>query len=170
MTAADKPSIPILFQAIGTLAGQLTVDEQEDYRLETPDGVSLTMFVRGRMIKLIRAKPELLGEVRPWTVYPKTGRLGKLSYVHLIGMGAQPNRQVEEFHISGRVVPAQAEGLIGVRIQPNRPSKLLSAGGDRAVAGNPFQPFYINLRAICRGMSMARSGGSFVSGRAPAWK
>lgn len=181
MTAVDKDSIPPLFQAIGTLAGQLAVDEPGYYRLETPDGVSLPMFVRGRMGKLIQRKPDLLGQVRPWTVYPKTDRLGRLSCVHLIGMGAQPNRPVEEFHISGRVSLAQADGLIAVRIQPNRPSRQTEEGKP-AVAVKTFQPFYINLhgylsgdiggeiwRFICQreGARLEMIDGARVKGRRP---
>ena len=145
MTVADKPDNQPLFQAIGDLAGRLTMDEWGSYRLELLDGVSLPAFVWGRVFKLIRSQPELLGQVQAWRVYPKTDRQGKLTCVHLIGVSPQAHRQMDEFHISGRVVPAQGEGLIGVRIEPNRRSQQRE-DEKSAVSGNSFSPFYINLQ------------------------
>ena len=151
MTAADKESIPPLFQAIGTMPGRLAVNESGRYQLDTPDGSSFPVFIKGWLYKRVRETPDWLGQELAWSVYPKTDQLGRLTYFQLIRGGAQPTRQADEFHISGRVVPAHGEGLIGVRIQPNRPRNQPSQPGKMALPGQLFSPFYINLHGYLPG-------------------
>ena len=152
--ASHQAATPPLFQAIGTLPGRLALDEQGRYRLDTSDGASFPVYVRGRMYQRILGSPDLLGQVLPWSVYPKTDQLGNLTYFQLIRFGDQKTRPAGEFHVSGRVVPAHREGLIGVRIQSNLPSNPPPQPGKLAMPGQRFSPFYINLHGFLPGDSL----------------
>ena len=145
MSAAQKEYTPPDFQAIGTVSGRVTVNDHGRYQLVTSDGLRMKTFLRSKLLKLLSEKSELLGQVHPWTVYPKTDREGNLFYVYVVNLGGHPSRQVDEFCISGRVSAwTQADGLIGVRIQANQPNAQPPAG-KKALPGQSFPPFYINL-------------------------
>ena len=152
MSETEKADILPDFQAIGTLAGTLAADDNGRYQLVTADGLSLKTFVRGKLLKRISEQSELLGQVRPWTVYPKTDRQGNLFYVYVVNPGGHLNRPVDQFHISGRVsVHAQEAGLIGVRIEPNHLNAQPPPEDKKALAGQSFPPFYINLHGYLPG-------------------
>lgn len=152
MSDAAEPNTLPDFQAIGTLAGTLVTNETGRHQLVTPDGVSLKTYFQGWVLKRLSDRPELREAVRAWTVYPKTDKQGKLYYVYVVSPGGQPNREVDEFHISGRVsAQPPGEGLIGVRIEPNQPITQPEKAGKLAFAGKSFPPFYINLHGYLAG-------------------
>ena len=149
--ASHQVSSPPLFQAIGSLTGQLAVDQKGRYRLRTPDEKSFPVRLLGRMNKLIRGQSEFLGLLRSWTVYPRTNPLGKLTSVQLIRMGSQANLRADAFYISGCVVPPKAEGLISVKIKSNQPGKPPPKPPKLALPGQSFPPFYLNLQGYLPG-------------------
>ena len=152
MSETEKTDILPDFQAIGTLEGKLVTNEAGHYQLVTTDGLSLRTFFRGWLLKKISDTPELREAVRAWTVYPKTDRQGHLYYVYVVGLGRQPNREMDEFHIAGRVsAQPPGEGLIGVRIEPNQPRVQLEEAEKPALGGKSFTPFYINLHGYVSG-------------------
>ena len=154
MSEAAKPNTPPDFQAIGTLVGTLVTNEAGRYQLVTSDGLSLKTYFQGWVLKRIGDRPELREGVRAWTVYPKTDKQGKLYYVYVVSPGGQSNREVDEFHISGRVsAQPPGEGLIGVRIEPNQPSAQPEKAEKSALAVKSFPPFYINLHGYLAGDS-----------------
>ena len=149
--AIPQELTPPYFQAVGSLTGQLSVYGKRRYRLQTVDGDSFPVRILGRMNKLVRGKSEFLGVIRSWRVYPRTNPMGELTSVHLIRLGSHDTKAVDEFQISGCVVPPKAEGLIGVKIKPNLSDVSSKKPLNLALPGDSFPPFYLTLHGYLPG-------------------
>ena len=130
------------FQAVGTLEGTLQMTDSQLFQFVTGDGVTMDTLLTPRSYPSLRSYCERLGQALAWTVYPKTNREGEIMFVRLSGFSPSEDRKVDEFWISGEV-RYQQDGVIGVRIQPNR---RLTLAGLRSVPFRSFPPFLVSLQ------------------------
>ena len=140
---SDQSTVaPPDFQAVGTLEGTLQMTDSQLFQFVTGDGVTLDTLLTPRSYPSLRGYCERLEQTLPWTIYPKTNREGEIMFVRLSGFSPSEDRKVDEFWISGEV-RHQRDGVIGVRIQPNR---RLTLEGLRSVPFRSFPPFLVNLQ------------------------